>query len=58
LFFGNHSINGNEEVTLDLKEIGKESVEWINLAQVRDLWWIFVNTSVNLRVTRKGGNYN
>ena len=35
---------------MDLKEIGYDIVEWINLAQDRDKWQALVNTVMNLRV--------
>jgi hypothetical protein len=35
---------------MDLREIGWESVDWIQLAQDRDRWQAFVNTVMNLRV--------
>jgi hypothetical protein len=33
-----------------IREIGWEVVNWIHLAQDGDLWWILVNTVMNLRV--------
>jgi hypothetical protein len=35
---------------MDLREIGWESVVWIQLAQDRDRWRALVNTVMNLRV--------
>jgi hypothetical protein len=35
---------------LDLTEIGPEGVNWLNVAQVTDLWSPHVITVVNLRV--------
>jgi hypothetical protein len=35
---------------MDLKEIGWDSVDWIDLAQDRDQWKAPVNTVMNLRV--------
>jgi hypothetical protein len=37
-------------IRMDLREIGWGSVDWIQLAQDRDLWWALVNTVMNLRV--------
>jgi hypothetical protein len=37
-------------IKMDLRGIGREGVEWIHLAQVRDRWWSVVNTVMNLRV--------
>jgi len=35
---------------MDFKEIGWEGVEWIHLAQDRDLWWAVMNVTVDLQV--------
>jgi hypothetical protein len=35
---------------LDLREIGWDGVDWIELAQDRDKWRALVNTVMNLRV--------
>jgi hypothetical protein len=36
---------------MDLREIGWESMDWIELAQDRDQWRTLVNTVMNLLVT-------
>jgi hypothetical protein len=35
---------------MDLREIGLEGLDWINLVQDRDRWWALVNTVMNLLV--------
>jgi hypothetical protein len=35
---------------MDLREIGWDGVDWIELAQDRDQWRALVNTVMNLRV--------
>jgi hypothetical protein len=35
---------------LDLREIGWDGMDWIDLAQDRDQWKALVNTEMNLRV--------
>jgi hypothetical protein len=35
---------------MDLREIGWDDVDWINLAQDRDQWRALVGTVMNLRV--------
>jgi hypothetical protein len=35
---------------MDLRETGKNGIDWIDLAQNRDQWRALVNTVVNLRV--------
>jgi hypothetical protein len=37
-------------ITMDLREIGWGSVDWIQLAQDRDRWRAVVNKVMNLRV--------
>ena len=42
---------------MDVKEIGWEGVDWIDLAQDRDKWQAVVNTVKNLQVTSNAGNF-
>jgi hypothetical protein len=44
-----HRWEGN--VKIDLRELGWEGVDWIQLAQDRDQWRAFVNAVMNLRVS-------
>jgi hypothetical protein len=37
-------------IKMDLREIGWAGVDWIDLAQDRDKWSALVNTVMNLRV--------
>jgi hypothetical protein len=37
-------------IKMDLREMWFGSVDWIHLAQDRDLWWALVNTVMNLRI--------
>jgi ribosome biogenesis protein Nip4 len=37
-------------IRMDLRETGRGSVDWIQLAQYRDRWRAVVNTVMNLRV--------
>jgi ribosome biogenesis protein Nip4 len=37
-------------ITMNLREIGFGDVDWIHFAQVRDRWRVLVNTAMNLRV--------
>jgi hypothetical protein len=39
-----------DNIKVDLGEIGIDGVNWIQLAQDRVQWWDFVNTVMNLRV--------
>jgi hypothetical protein len=35
---------------MDLRDIGWDDMDWLNLAQDRNRWRVLVNTVVNLRV--------
>jgi hypothetical protein len=35
---------------MDLREIGSDGTDWIDLAEDRDQWWALVNAVMNLRV--------
>jgi hypothetical protein len=39
-----------DNIKIDLREIGWGGMDWINLAQDRDRWWALVNAVMNLRV--------
>jgi hypothetical protein len=39
-----------DNIKMDLREIGFGDVDWIHLARDRDTWWVLVNTVMNLRV--------
>jgi hypothetical protein len=39
-----------DNIKMDLREIGWDGVDWIDMAQDRDHWRALVNTVVNLRV--------
>jgi hypothetical protein len=39
-----------DEIRMDLREIGLEGVDWIRLAQDRDRWRAVVSAVMNLRV--------
>jgi len=37
------------KIRLDIKEVEREGVDWLLLAQARDQWQALVNTVMNLR---------
>jgi hypothetical protein len=39
-----------DNIKMDLREIGWDGMDWIELAQDRDQWRALVNTVMNLRV--------
>jgi hypothetical protein len=39
-----------DNIRMDLREIGWDGMDWIDLAQDRDQWRALVNTVINLRV--------
>jgi hypothetical protein len=39
-----------DNIKMDLREIGFGDVDWIHWAQDRDRWWALVNMVMNLRV--------
>jgi hypothetical protein len=39
-----------DNIKMDLREIGWDGVDWIDMAQNRDQWSALVNTVLNLRI--------
>jgi hypothetical protein len=39
-----------DNIKMDLREIGWDGMDWIDLSQDRDQWWVLVNAIMNLRV--------
>jgi hypothetical protein len=46
-----------DNIRMDLKEVGCGGMDWIGLAQDRDRWRILVNVVMNLRVQSNVGNF-
>jgi hypothetical protein len=47
---GGHGCKWEDNIGMDLREIGSEVVNWIHLAQDRDQWRALVNTTMNPQV--------
>jgi hypothetical protein len=47
---GRHRRRWEDDIQMDLREIGIDGAKWIRLAQDRVQWRAFVNTVMNLRV--------
>jgi hypothetical protein len=45
-----------DNIRIDLREIGWEGADWMHLAQDKYQWQALVNTVMNLRVPLKAGN--
>ena len=41
---------GEDNIKMDIKEIGRDDVEWMNIAQEKVKWQAFVNTVMNFWV--------
>jgi hypothetical protein len=47
---GRHMLRWEDNIKMDLREIGIDGATWIRLAWDRIQWWISVNTLMNIRV--------
>ena len=46
---GRPRLGWEDNIKMDLQEVGCGGIEWIELAQERDSWWALVNAVMNLR---------
>jgi hypothetical protein len=47
----------DDNINMDLQEVGSGCMNWIDLAQVRDRGRALVNAAMNLRIPRNAGNF-
>jgi hypothetical protein len=47
---GRPRLRWEDNIQMDLHEVGCGGMGWIELAQSRDRWWALVNGVMNLRV--------
>jgi len=48
--FGRRRLRREDNIKVDLHEIGWGGTDWITVARDRDRWWAVVDAAMNLRV--------
>jgi hypothetical protein len=46
-----------DNIKMDLQEVGCEGIDWNEMAQVRERWRALANAVMNLRVPQNAGNF-
>jgi len=46
-----------DNIRMDLQELGRRAMDSIDLAQKRDRWWAFVKAGMKLGVSKKCGEF-
>jgi hypothetical protein len=47
---GRPRLRWEDNIKMDLQEVGSGSLDWIELVQVRNRWWALMNAVMNLWV--------
>jgi len=55
--FGRPRRRWEDNIKMDLQEVGCGGMDWIELAQERDSWRALVNAVMNLQVPLNAGNF-
>jgi hypothetical protein len=55
--FGRPRRRWEDNIKMDLKEVGCEGMDWIELAQDRDRWRAVAYAVMNFRVPQNGGSF-
>jgi hypothetical protein len=55
--FGRHRLRWEDNIKMDLQEVGGGGMDWIELAQERDRWRALVNAVMNFQVPLNAGNF-
>jgi hypothetical protein len=54
---GRPRLRWEDNIKMDLREVGWGCGDWMELAQDRERWRAFVSTVMNLRVPKNAGNF-
>ena len=54
---GRHRRRWEDNIKMDLQEVVRGGVDWIELVKVRDRWRVLVNAVMNFRVPQNAGNF-